>query len=614
MTPAARLTLRRLTITDHDLPPADITFSKGLNLIVGASDTGKTFVFEAIEYMLGAKGPLRRIPEAKGYTDVSVEIDSNTRPPVTFRRPFDGGEVVATEFGKGRNSAPTATKRLAVSHGKDPEASVSSYLLRAIGLQEREIRKNARGEKQGLSFRQLCRLSMVGEERIIQQASPVLQGQYVTKTADEGLFALLLTGLDDSDVVAVETKHEQAARLALQADVVRGILDEKRLEFLALKMDPRQLPAEVRRLDSAIVDATSTVVASQGEIRKYQERRDHQVAEQASQQSRLLFAEEQVARLQLLRQYYDTDHARLQTLVQASRTFHTMPEGSCPFCRRPYSGTTSHAGHEEFEAACSSEMRKIDVLRADLGLAITDLNNDSEEIRTHLSRIAEELAEIERRLEGILMPSVMRVEGDLQALVKSRTVLEQAVTLDSTIRGLEMRLTTIAFLREQGVARPSFDRRTTTSAASEFCETVEELLTAWRYPNLGRVSFDPEKVDLVIGGQDRANKGKGYRAITYAAFVIGLMKYCRSQGIPHPGLVVLDTPLNPFRGPTSESANERVADEVKVAFYEYLATDITDDQVIIMENEDPPTDVATRVTCHRFTKNRTIGRYGFFPV
>jgi DNA repair ATPase RecN len=62
---AARLTLKELSVIDGSLPPATITFSKGLNLIVGASDTGKTFIFEAIDYMLGAKGPLRRIPSRR---------------------------------------------------------------------------------------------------------------------------------------------------------------------------------------------------------------------------------------------------------------------------------------------------------------------------------------------------------------------------------------------------------------------------------------------------------------------------------------------------------------------------------------------------------------------
>jgi hypothetical protein len=138
-------------------------------------------------------------------------------------------------------------------------------------------------------------------------------------------------------------------------------------------------------------------------------------------------------------------------------------------------------------------------------------------------------------------------------------------------------------------------------------------LRAWRFPNLGTVSFDTEKGDLVIGDQDRANKGKGYRAVTYAAFTIGLMKYCRLKNIPHPGFVVIDTPMNPFKGPDAANAKEKVANDVKAAFYEYLANDTSGDQVIILENEEPPEAIRDRVNYFHFSGNPEIKRSGFFP-
>src|SRR5688572_27537690 len=64
------ITLRKLAITDGVLPDATVNFETGFNLIVGASDTGKTFIFDAIDFMLGARDPLRRIPEAAGYESV----------------------------------------------------------------------------------------------------------------------------------------------------------------------------------------------------------------------------------------------------------------------------------------------------------------------------------------------------------------------------------------------------------------------------------------------------------------------------------------------------------------------------------------------------------------
>ena len=140
-------------------------------------------------------------------------------------------------------------------------------------------------------------------------------------------------------------------------------------------------------------------------------------------------------------------------------------------------------------------------------------------------------------------------------------------------------------------------------------------MAAWKYPLKGNVSFDadPKKFDLVIGDQDRGSMGKGYRAITHAAFIIGLMRYCRRENIPHPGFVILDTPLNPFKGP-DEGPSGKVNDEMKDAFYEDLARDTSGDQFIILENTEPPESVIKRIQYHHFSKNTQSGRYGFFPA
>ena len=107
-----RLTLRDLTISNGALPLATISFAPGLNLIIGASGTGKTFVFEAIDFMLGAKDGLRRIPEADGYVRVSLSVDPSERSQFTLRRAFDGGNFELAEFGNGRNEPETVTKTI----------------------------------------------------------------------------------------------------------------------------------------------------------------------------------------------------------------------------------------------------------------------------------------------------------------------------------------------------------------------------------------------------------------------------------------------------------------------------------------------------------------------
>jgi len=105
------------------------------------------------------------------------------------------------------------------------------------------------------------------------------------------------------------------------------------------------------------------------------------------------------------------------------------------------------------------------------------------------------------------------------------------------------------------------------------------------------------------------------RALTCAAFISALMRHCISKDLPHPGIVVLDSPLVVYKDPDktgSESARIRHAG-VKEAFYRAMAEGLCLGQVLVLENEDPTPDVAQRITHHHFTKART-GRYGLLPV
>jgi len=607
-----RLSLQSISVTNGTLPPAELSFRPGLNLVIGASDTGKTYVFEIIDFMLGAKDGLRAIPESTGYERVTMTVVPSDGSPFTLRRAMVGGAFELNEFGNGLDNASTATRNLNESHNDDPQRSLSAYLLHLVGIGKREIRKNAQGEKKALSFRHVTHLTLIDEERIIQQSSPILTpNAYTEKTTEENAFAYFLTGQDDSAIIPQENANQRKARLITEAGLLETLLAERNAELANLNVDAGDLTGQVAKLEASIETATSTVVTSQSQISELERQRDEFTKERIARQSRAMFLMEQLKRLRLLNEYYNTDRARLEAVVEAARVVHELPEGTCPLCKQPLaSGELSHV---EFEAACQREVEKIVRLQRDLAEAISDFERETAGIQSRIQTLDTSLKELDRELRATLVPTTKTAQTDLQVLLRTRTVVAQAATLQATITALQEKLTAVQMALAQRVARPTFESRATTSSTSEFCKVVEEILKAWKYPDLGTVSFDTAKGDLVIGGQDRANKGKGYRALTYAAFTIGLMKYCRLKGIPHPGIVVLDTPVNPFKGPAPTNPTEHVPDVVKEAFFEYLADDTSGDQVIVMENVEPPATVRERVQCVEFTRNRNVGRFGFFP-
>ncbi len=127
--------------------------------------------------------------------------------------------------------------------------------------------------------------------------------------------------------------------------------------------------------------------------------------------------------------------------------------------------------------------------------------------------------------------------------------------------------------------------------------------------HIGTVESDSQ-TNLLVGGVPASSNGEGVRAIITSAFVVSLMRYCITHDLPHPGVVLLDSPLTSYK----EEDREELGEEVQQAFYNNLASAKEKGQVIILENKEPPTEIQQIAMYYHFTRNRVHGRYGFFPV
>src|ERR1035437_5820388 len=100
---APRISLDGLTFTGADHPPVGVSFKDGLNVLFGASNTGKTFTVKSIDFMLGGKGPLPDISERIGYEQAWMGLNLPTAGDVTLMRALAGG---AYELYPGHTTAP----------------------------------------------------------------------------------------------------------------------------------------------------------------------------------------------------------------------------------------------------------------------------------------------------------------------------------------------------------------------------------------------------------------------------------------------------------------------------------------------------------------------------
>jgi hypothetical protein len=158
----------------------------------------------------------------------------------------------------------------------------------------------------------------------------------------------------------------------------------------------------------------------------------------------------------------------------------------------------------------------------------------------------------------------------------------------------------------------------TSTAAHEFSQFVSKVLKAWHFPGDCHVSFDEPTYDLKIDGKLRRDNGKGVRAITHAAFKVALLLFCRAKNLPHPGFLILDTPLLTYRDPITSRYGELEGDEEEISrtalkdyFFRHLSAHTDLGQFLILENIDPPPDIRETANVEVFYGRRGGGRAGY---
>lgn len=602
--------LDRLSLIGRGVPNAEVRFRPGLNVVSGPSDTGKTFIIQCIDYMFGASKPPKAIPEAERYDTVRLSLrPKNDSRQIVLERSLRGGDFKLLVEGQ-------VERVLSAKHTAGDKGSLSHYLLSLAGLTGKKVRTNQQGKTRDVSFRDVARLILVDEEDVITERSPIHSGQFTNSTVESAVFRLLLTGVDDASVVANDDPKVARGRQAGKAEMLELLLSstQGRLSELQLPGGEQDWRDHLTGMEAQAEEAEKELAAEQHSAAALEERRRVAWAGLRRAESRGTVLSELQQRFALLHEQYVSDSRRLESIAEAGARLGQMNEERCPVCgalseHQEHEHRQAEANPEDVAQACRAEATKIATLIADLEITRVENEKRIRLLSTEAEDAKREIRVVGEELQERLKP---RVELALQRFRDSqvqRDTYRRAMELLGRVNEFHGLLTEIGGAAvAAGAALPSAKVRA--DEAEGFSAEAELMLKRWQFPNLGRVTFSDLDEDLVISGRQRSSHGKGVRAIAHAAFNLALLSYCVKQSRPHPGLVLVDSPLVVYREP---DANEgRFSREVKDSFYRSVTEDFKESQVIIFENEDPPADIAASANVIQFT-GAQHGRPGFIP-
>lgn len=585
-----------------------LSFSSGINVICGASDTGKSFLAETMDFMLGGT-KLREITELAAYAEITLDFVTNDGRSWRLQRAVAGGNFKLTDLDK-PGAEPVELKH---KHAQGKTDNLSGFLLEQIGLLGKEILKSsAKATTQGLSFRNLARLALVPEDEIQQRGSPFWSGQFTTKTAELATVKLLLTGVDDSAVVAVSG---DGVSNASQIMLIDELIAELAIEIKDMGEERDDLASQLARLELSIESYRESLTAAQQQLERLLQQRGLAFEQRNKIQGRLDEISELLARFTLLHEHYVIDIDRLKSIQESGLIFMHIDVVPCPHCG-------ASPDHQHLEQICdgdvdsiitsaTAEMQKTERLLAELNGTVSDLVSEKQHLDMQYIVHEEDYLRLDKAIRETIAPEVDNFRHSYTELIDERASVQQSIDLFSRLDRLESRKVKLLSDTPAKKEKSTVQIGIPESVAHSLSLKISSILKAWHFPGECQVFFDKDTSDFVIDGKPRGSRGKGLRAITHAAVSVGLLEFCQENGLSHPGFLVLDSPLLAYYKPEGEDDVALQGTDLKEKFYDYLvAHHGLNSQILIVENQHPPESMNGLIAMTVFTSNPKIGRFG----
>lgn len=598
--------------------PARIEFGLGLNLIYGPSNTGKSSILDAIDFMFGRDSPIKELPEHDGYEEILLGIEFSEDAIYTFVRSIKGGSFTCYE---GKHFDVPDDQKGQVLRPKEPTKKIGSirdFILERLDLSGKELKKNQRNDKVKLTLRNLSPLLMISERDIQSEASPFISEQYISATVDKSRFRFLLSGVDDRKLIPEEKEREVISRQA-RLQLLSEFIEESQHQISSLGDEENlrgEMQAQLTRLGQSLDSERQVLSSTEAQYREVLNERNQHRSDLAEAEDRMSEISEMMARFALLENQYSIDLTRLENIREAGTLFYALPSEICPMCgAKPESHDPTKdcsAGTEAIVAAAEGEQAKIRALQSELKDVFETLKREMSDVEQRLPETKQSLQQATTLLNNI-SPQVSAQRSRFSEFLDEKSEVKRNIELFENLDRLQQKQREIEQeSRTEGTA-DDVSSPLPTKPLFELSKHIATFLKEWGLVEEPTVHFDNDTRDFVINGKHRSSNGKGHRAITHAAATLGLLKFAEDKGLPHPGFVVLDSPLLAYEKPEDDTDDLSETD-VNLRFLQSLAT-WTSTQTIILENrKSVPPEFSDGEGITRFTKSTTLGRYGFFPL
>ncbi len=565
--------IKRITMSGQSVETSFIDLFPGVNILYGSSNTGKSYVAECIDYLMGNED--NRIDDNKGYDTIKIEFDVDGSY-LSMTRKLNESYMIVDSCVEGIDSGKYNIK------GKN---RICHVWLKLIGIEGRHrINKSAHCQREELNNRAFDHVFVLREKKIDAENSILLPSEFSRIPVTKASLLFLITGDDFDDGKNYDKPEIREAKkdaVISFADNQLKSIQEKRRELLT-----NSIVDSPERIEMRIEALLTEIEYTEGEIGSLLLRNKSMGERSLELDKELTECYVLENRYKSLQTQYRADLKRLSFMIEGEQLLNDPSEWSkeCPFCGNRVDNQTA----DSCVTAAVSEVENLSAKMKDLKSVQKTLKNEIENKLREKKELKHQMDSIEREISGELRPKIQQLRSELREYSQALSF----VSIKNAYETISFQIRENIDVYKSDVAHPLFkvDEYFGEKFVTEFQKIINELLIKCCFDDYRTSQFDVKSFDLIVNQTKKKSFGQGYRAFLNVILSMAMQEYLAKYGKYKPCVFVLDSPVLSLKEDVDSS--NLASESMKSSLFKYIISNPCAEQIVIIENELPPINYA----------------------
>lgn len=585
--------LKSLTAYGLNKKNSTVEFSPYLTIICGASNTGKTYIFKCIKYILGSDK--LEIKVNSGYSSFSLTISKNNHD-IKFTRDINSSDVeVISDYADIESGI--------YSTDNDKENNINTIYLRLFGIYEEfKVPFNRNCVMKRFTLRMFLHMLMINEKEIERDLSILLPKERINRTYFLSHLLYLLYETDFSTYDPDDSDTTKKIKKAAISKYINDQLFKLKEQSENLKNNPmfnasydlnEELNTLTTKLNEIEHQLNDTFVNGQKLLKIITEKNEK------LNESLIL-----LDRYSSLESQFTSDIQRLTFITESSRILDKNKK--CPHCNKKLENLELFKVSDE---TINAEIYRITSQLNGLIEVKNKILGEINELSSSISELENSKKKIDITINTVLKPAKKDIEEKINAFKEYISVQAELKAIESFNKQCESDLDDLyKKLPKKKTYSPIelFSK----SFINDITKEIQSVLKDCGHPKHNTAAFSFNSFDIEINGSSKATNGKGFTAFYNTIMILAMRKYLYDNARIKPFFYIIDTPLLGLDvGHTHINKNN-----LTLGVYNYFVNSMEQSQMIIIENEKdmPNIDLNNpKIKYYNFTHDEDEGRYGF---